>query len=107
MKQLEEAIEAVFKSWDNDRARIYRDLNDIPHDIGTAVNIQEMVFGNSGNNSGTGVAFTRNPVSGENKLFGEYLLNAQGEDVVAGIRTQKTFQLYIIKCLTYIKNLLK
>lgn len=89
MKQLEEAIEAVFKSWDNDRARIYRDLNDIPHDIGTAVNIQEMVFGNSGNNSGTGVAFTRNPVSGENKLFGEYLLNAQGEDVVAGIRTPK------------------
>lgn len=89
LKQLEEAIEAVFKSWDNDRARIYRDLNDIPHDIGTAVNIQEMVFGNSGNNSGTGVAFTRNPVSGENKLFGEYLLNAQGEDVVAGIRTPK------------------
>ena len=89
MKQLEEAIEAVFKSWDNDRARIYRDLNDIPHDIGTAVNIQEMVFGNSGDNSGTGVAFTRNPVTGENKLFGEYLLNAQGEDVVAGIRTPK------------------
>ncbi|GGG95529.1 pyruvate, phosphate dikinase [Staphylococcus pragensis] len=89
LKQLEEAIEAVFKSWDNDRARIYRDLNDIPHDIGTAVNIQEMVFGNSGDNSGTGVAFTRNPVSGENKLFGEYLLNAQGEDVVAGIRTPK------------------
>ena len=89
LKQLEEAIEAVFKSWDNDRAQIYRDLNDIPHDIGTAVNIQEMVFGNSGNNSGTGVAFTRNPVSGENKLFGEYLLNAQGEDVVAGIRTPK------------------
>lgn len=89
LKQLEEAIEAVFKSWDNDRARIYRDLNDIPHDIGTAVNIQEMVFGNSGDNSGTGVAFTRNPVTGENKLFGEYLLNAQGEDVVAGIRTPK------------------
>ena len=106
LKQLEEAIEAVFKSWDNDRARIYRDLNDIPHDIGT-VNIQEMVFGNSGNNSGTGVAFTRNPVSGENKLFGEYLLNAQGEDVVAVSVHQKTFQLYTIKCLTYIKNLLK
>ncbi|VXC87999.1 Pyruvate, phosphate dikinase [Staphylococcus sp. 8AQ] len=86
-KQLKEAIEAVFKSWDNDRARVYRDLNDIPHDIGTAVNIQEMVFGNSGEQSGTGVAFTRNPVTGENKLFGEYLLNAQGEDVVAGIRT--------------------
>ena len=83
LKQLEEAIEAVFKSWDNDRARVYRDLNDIPHDIGTAVNIQEMVFGNSGENSGTGVAFTRNPVTGENHLFGEYLLNAQGEDVVA------------------------
>lgn len=87
LKQLEEAIEAVFKSWDNDRARVYRDLNDIPHDIGTAVNVQEMVFGNSGEQSGTGVAFTRDPVTGENKLFGEYLLNAQGEDVVAGIRT--------------------
>ena len=88
MKQLEEAIEAVFKSWDNDRARIYRDLNDIPHDIGTAVNIQEMVFGNSGNNSGTGVAFTRNPRAEKINYF-EYLLNAQGEDVVAGIRTPK------------------
>lgn len=87
LKQLEEAIEAVFKSWDNNRARVYRDLNDIPHDIGTAVNVQEMVFGNSGDHSGTGVAFTRNPVTGEHQLFGEYLLNAQGEDVVAGIRT--------------------
>ncbi|MCD8827566.1 MULTISPECIES: pyruvate, phosphate dikinase [Staphylococcus] len=86
-QQLTEAIEAVFKSWDNHRARVYRNLNDIPHDIGTAVNIQEMVFGNSGARSGTGVAFTRNPVTGEAKLFGEYLLNAQGEDVVAGIRT--------------------
>lgn len=85
--QLLEAVEAVFKSWDNDRARVYRDLNDIPHDIGTAVNVQEMVFGNSGPKSGTGVAFTRNPATGEAKLFGEYLLNAQGEDVVAGIRT--------------------
>ncbi|RXK17441.1 pyruvate, phosphate dikinase [Macrococcus sp. DPC7161] len=85
--QLKEAIEAVFKSWNNDRARVYRDLNDIPHDIGTAVNVQEMVFGNSGERSGTGVAFTRNPSTGENKLYGEYLLNAQGEDVVAGIRT--------------------
>ncbi|QLK86883.1 pyruvate, phosphate dikinase [Staphylococcus sp. 17KM0847] len=85
--QLLEAVEAVFKSWDNDRARVYRELNDIPHDIGTAVNVQEMVFGNSGSKSGTGVAFTRNPVTGEAKLFGEYLLNAQGEDVVAGIRT--------------------
>lgn len=87
LKQLEEAIEAVFKSWDNDRARVYRELNDIPHDIGTAVNVQEMVFGNSGEQSGTGFAFTRNPVTGDNQLFGEYLLNAQGEDVVAGIRT--------------------
>ena len=87
LKQLEEAIEAVFKSWDNDRARVYRELNDIPHDIGTAVNVQEMVFGNSGEQSGTGVAFTRNPVTGDNQLFGEYLLNAQDEDVVAGIRT--------------------
>ncbi|WP_436862764.1 pyruvate, phosphate dikinase [Staphylococcus caeli] len=89
VKQLTEAIEAVFKSWDNERARVYRELNEIPHDIGTAVNIQEMVFGNSGEESGTGVAFTRNPVTGEAQLFGEYLLNAQGEDVVAGIRTPK------------------
>ncbi|MEP9852825.1 pyruvate, phosphate dikinase [Staphylococcus aureus] len=92
IEQLTEAIEAVFKSWDNDRARVYRDLNEIPHDIGTAVNIQEMVFGNSGDRSGTGVAFTRNPVTGEAKLFGEYLLNAQGEDVVAGIRTPKDIE---------------
>lgn len=90
--QITEAIEAVFKSWDNDRARVYRELNEIPHDIGTAVNIQEMVFGNSGERSGTGVAFTRNPVTGEAKLFGEYLLNAQGEDVVAGIRTPKDIE---------------
>lgn len=87
--QLTEAIEAVFKSWDNDRARVYRQLNDIPYDIGTAVNVQEMVFGNSGDRSGTGVAFTRHPGTGEAKLFGEYLLNAQGEDVVAGIRTPR------------------
>lgn len=91
-KQLTEAIEAVFKSWNNDRARIYRDLNEIPHDIGTAVNVQEMVFGNSGDHSGTGVAFTRNPATGEHKLYGEYLLNAQGEDVVAGIRTPKEIE---------------
>lgn len=91
-KQLTEAIEAVFKSWNNDRARIYRDLNEIPHDIGTAVNVQEMVFGNSGDRSGTGVAFTRNPATGEHKLYGEYLLNAQGEDVVAGIRTPKAIE---------------
>ena len=90
--QLTEAIEAVFKSWDNNRARVYRELNDIPHDIGTAVNVQEMVFGNSGDDSGTGVAFTRNPSTGEAKLFGEYLLNAQGEDVVAGIRTPQDIQ---------------
>ncbi|GGB06821.1 pyruvate, phosphate dikinase [Macrococcus hajekii] len=92
LEQLNEAIEAVFKSWNNDRARIYRELNEIPHDIGTAVNVQEMVFGNSGDKSGTGVAFTRNPSTGENKLYGEYLLNAQGEDVVAGIRTPKEIE---------------
>lgn len=87
--QLFEAINAVFSSWNNERAIVYRDLNDIPHDGGTAVNIQEMVFGNSGDQSGTGVAFTRNPATGERAIFGEYLLNAQGEDVVAGIRTPK------------------
>lgn len=85
--QLFEAISAVFSSWNNERAIVYRDLNDISHDGGTAVNIQEMVFGNSGDQSGTGVAFTRNPSTGENIIYGEYLLNAQGEDVVAGIRT--------------------
>ncbi|MGL5717130.1 MAG: pyruvate, phosphate dikinase, partial [Paraclostridium sp.] len=86
-EQLLLAIKAVFKSWNNPRANIYRKLNDIPHNLGTAVNIQSMVFGNMGETSGTGVAFTRNPSTGENKLFGEYLINAQGEDVVAGIRT--------------------
>ncbi|MGX7024688.1 pyruvate, phosphate dikinase [Vagococcus hydrophili] len=86
-EQLFAAIEAVFSSWNNERANIYRKLHDISDDLGTAVNIQLMVFGNSGPNSGTGVAFTRNPSTGENKLFGEYLINAQGEDVVAGIRT--------------------
>ncbi|GAV23171.1 pyruvate, phosphate dikinase [Carboxydothermus pertinax] len=85
--QLTMAIEAVFKSWNNDRAIVYRNLNKIPHDLGTAVNIQSMVFGNMGNDSGTGVAFTRNPSTGEKVLYGEYLTNAQGEDVVAGIRT--------------------
>ena len=85
--QLLEAIKAVFRSWNNDRAILYRKLNDISDSLGTAVNVQSMVFGNSGNNSGTGVAFTRNPANGENKLFGEFLVNAQGEDVVAGIRT--------------------
>ena len=87
MKQLILSIEAVFASWNNPRAIVYRDLNDIPHDLGTAVNIQSMVFGNMGKRSGTGVAFTRNPADGENKLFGEFLIDAQGEDVVAGIRT--------------------
>ncbi len=85
--QLIEAVKAVFRSWNNERAKTYRRLNDIPSSWGTAVNIQEMVYGNSGDNSGTGVAFTRNPATGEKKLFGEYLINAQGEDVVAGIRT--------------------
>ncbi len=86
-KQLMLAVEAVFRSWNNPRAIIYRRLNDIPNDLGTAVNIQSMVFGNMGDTSGTGVAFTRDPATGENKLLGEYLINAQGEDVVAGIRT--------------------
>ncbi len=85
--QLFLSIEAVFRSWNNDRAFIYRNLNKIDHKLGTAVNIQSMVFGNMGNDSGTGVAFTRNPSTGENILYGEYLTNAQGEDVVAGIRT--------------------
>jgi pyruvate, phosphate dikinase len=85
--QLIEAITAVFRSWDNPRAIYYRRMNDIPGDWGTAVNIQAMVFGNMGDTSGTGVAFTRNPSTGEAKIYGEYLINAQGEDVVAGIRT--------------------
>ena len=85
--QLLEAAKAVFRSWDNPRAIVYRRMNDIPADWGTAVNVQAMVFGNMGNDSGTGVAFTRNPSTGENKLYGEFLMNAQGEDVVAGIRT--------------------
>ena len=85
--QLMEAVKAVFRSWNNARAITYRRLNDIPSDWGTAVNVQQMVFGNMGDDCGTGVAFTRNPATGENKIFGEYLMNAQGEDVVAGIRT--------------------
>lgn len=89
MEQLSMAIEAVFRSWNNDRAIVYRNLNKIDHDLGTAVNIQSMVFGNMGNDSGTGVAFTRNPSTGENLLYGEFLTNAQGEDVVAGIRTPR------------------
>ncbi|MFZ5988323.1 MAG: pyruvate, phosphate dikinase [Bacillota bacterium] len=88
--QLMEAVKAVFRSWDNPRAIIYRRLNDIPGDWGTAVNVQEMVYGNMGNDSGTGVAFTRNPSTGERKLYGEFLMNAQGEDVVAGIRTPQS-----------------
>jgi|GEM_PF-6691387 len=86
-KQLELAIEAVFKSWNNDRAIIYRRTERIPDEIGTAVNVQAMVFGNLGDDCGTGVAFTRDPSTGENYLYGEYLMNAQGEDVVAGVRT--------------------
>ncbi len=86
-EQLIEAVKAVFRSWDNPRANVYRRMNEIPYDWGTAVNVQSMAFGNSGNRSGTGVAFTRNPATGEKALFGEYLINAQGEDVVAGIRT--------------------
>jgi len=86
-KQLEMSVNAVFGSWNNKRAISYRNLHDIPHNIGTAVNVQAMVFGNMGTNSATGVAFTRNPATGEDKFYGEYLLNAQGEDVVAGIRT--------------------
>ena len=85
--QLMEAVKAVVRSWDNPRAIVYRRMNDIPGDWGTAVNVQSMVFGNMGNTSGTGVAFTRNPSTGEKGIFGEYLINAQGEDVVAGIRT--------------------
>ena len=85
--QLYESITAVFRSWDNPRAIVYRRLNDIPGDWGTAVSVMSMVFGNMGETSGTGVAFTRNPATGEKKIFGEYLINAQGEDVVAGIRT--------------------
>src|SRR3989449_494437 len=86
-EQLRAAIEAVFSSWNNRRAIDYRNFNKIPHNLGTAVNVQSMVFGNMGNDSGTGVAFTRDPATGEKQLYGEYLLNAQGEDVVAGIRT--------------------
>ena len=86
-EQLDMAIDAVFKSWNNKRAITYRKINKIPDDLGTAVNVQEMVFGNMGEDSGTGVGFTRNPSTGKKEYYGEYLLNAQGEDVVAGIRT--------------------
>jgi pyruvate, orthophosphate dikinase len=89
-EQLFEAVKAVFRSWDNPRAFTYRRMNDIPYSWGTAVNVQMMVFGNMGDTSGTGVAFTRNAATGEKMIFGEYLINAQGEDVVAGVRTPKT-----------------
>ena len=89
-EQLMGAVRAVFRSWDNPRAIYYRRMNDIPSSWGTAVNVQMMVFGNTGDTSGTGVAFTRNPATGEKKLFGEFLMNAQGEDVVAGVRTPQT-----------------
>lgn len=88
-EQLIEAVTAVFRSWNNERAIYYRRMNDIPSSWGTAVNVQEMVYGNKGDDCGTGVAFTRNPATGEKKLYGEYLMNAQGEDVVAGVRTPK------------------
>ena len=91
-EQLIEAVTAVFRSWNNPRAITYRRLNDIPSSWGTAVNVQEMVFGNMGDDCGTGVAFSRNPATGENKIFGEYLMNAQGEDVVAGIRTPQPIE---------------
>ena len=91
--QLIEAVLAVFRSWNNDRAILYRNLNGIAHNLGTAVNVQSMVFGNMGDTSGTGVAFTRNPATGENKLFGEFLVNAQGEDVVAGVRTPMNIEM--------------
>ena len=91
-EQLVEAVAAVFRSWNNPRAITYRRLNDIPSSWGTAVNVQEMVFGNMGEDCGTGVAFSRNPATGENKIFGEYLMNAQGEDVVAGIRTPEPIE---------------
>ncbi|MBM3313409.1 pyruvate, phosphate dikinase, partial [candidate division WOR-3 bacterium] len=91
-RQLWEAIAAVFRSWDNDRARVYRRLNNIPDDWGTAVNVQAMVFGNMGDDSGTGVAFTRDPATGRNRFYGEFLINAQGEDVVAGVRTPERLE---------------
>ena len=92
VEQLMGAVEAVFRSWDNPRANVYRMMNDIPYSWGTAVNVQMMAFGNMGDTSGTGVAFTRNPATGEKKLMGEFLMNAQGEDVVAGVRTPQPIQ---------------
>ena len=91
-EQLKEAIAAVFRSWDNPRANVYRQMHGIPYEWGTAVNVQTMVFGNMGNDSGTGVAFSRNPSTGEKKVYAEFLLNAQGEDVVAGVRTPEKIE---------------
>ena len=91
-EQLMGAIKAVFRSWNNPRAIVYRRMNDIPGSWGTAVNVQSMAFGNMGDDCGTGVAFTRNPATGEKKLMGEFLTNAQGEDVVAGVRTPMPIQ---------------
>jgi pyruvate,orthophosphate dikinase len=87
LDQLTQARDAVFRSWQNERAKTYRRINNIDDWLGTAVNVQAMVYGNLGENSGTGVGFTRNPATGEHKFFGEYLMNAQGEDVVSGVRT--------------------
>src|SRR5207249_11561445 len=92
LEQLTLARDAVFRSWNNDRAVYYRRQNHIPEDLGTAVNVQAMVFGNLGETSGTGVGFTRNPSTGENHFYGEYLTNAQGEDVVAGVRTPEPIE---------------
>lgn len=105
--QLMEAVKAVFRSWDNERAIVYRRMNDIPGDWGTAVNVQAMVFGNMGNTSGTGVAFTRNPSTGAKGIYGEYLINAQGEDVVAGIRTPSQLPSWRKICLNVTHSLLK
>lgn len=106
--QLIEAVKAVFRSWNTDRAITYRRLNDIPADWGTAVNVQQMVYGNKGENSGTGVCFTRNPATGDKELFGEYLMNAQGEDVVAGIRTPQpisTLKTLMPECFNQFENI--
>src|SRR5439155_21607366 len=91
-EQLARAVRAVFDSWDNPRAQVYRRAHEIPDDLGTAVNVVQMVFGNKGESSGTGVAFTRDPSTGEQGLYGEFLPNAQGEDVVAGIRTPEPLE---------------
>ncbi|MDD4389921.1 MAG: pyruvate, phosphate dikinase [Eubacteriales bacterium] len=106
-EQLMEAIMAVFRSWNNERAVLYRQLNNIPSSLGTAVNVQSMVFGNMGDTSGTGVAFTRNPATGENKIFGEFLVNAQGEDVVAGIRTPLPIDEMAVKFESVYKDFVK